>query len=227
MTARLLGIPGSHPVLAAELMLRHRAVPYRRIDLPNRLHRPFVGTVPVLYLGGRHIHTTLAIARALDLSDGEAERWADDTLQDCARVLAQWAAKHDPASLWTFAEGSHLPGPKLLLKAILPLLGRAIFATIRIPDQAVRERLAALPAHLDHCDELIAHSVIGGAEPNAADFQIATCVRLLTLFDDLRPAIVERPVGALALRLAPDYPGRFAAVFPAEWLSAQERSSPR
>lgn len=227
MTATLIGIPGSHPVLAAELMLRYRGVSYRRIDLPNRLHRPFVGTVPVLHLDGRRIRTTMAIARELELSNGDAEAWADDVLQDCARVLAQWAAKHDPASLWTFAAESKLPFPKPLLKAILPLLGRAIFSTIRIPDDAVRERLAALPSHLDHCDDLLAHGVIGGDEPNAADFQIAACVRLLTLFDDLRAPIVERPVGGFALRVAPDYPGRFAAVFPPEWLSAQERSKPR
>jgi glutathione S-transferase len=227
VSARLLGVPGSHAVLAAELMLRHRGIAYRRIDVPNGLHRRIVGTVPVLWLDGERIQTTRAIAARLGLSDGAAEVWADETLQDCVRVLGRWAAKNDPSSHWSFAAGSHLPVPKLVLRPIVPVLGRALFARVQIPADAVRARLQELPSHLDHCDDLIAQGVIGGEKPNAADFQVAASVRLATLFDDLRDAIVERPVGRLALRLAPDYPGRFAPVFPAAWLSAQERSSPR
>ena len=55
-------------------------------------------------------------------------------------------------------------------------------------DEAIERDLKALPGLLDHVDELIVVGVIGGDEPNAADFQIATSVRLLMTFDDLRPA---------------------------------------
>jgi len=51
--------------------------------------------------------------------------------------------------------------------------------------------------------------VIGGENPNAADFQAATSVRLATLIDALAPLLAGRPAAALAQRLAPRYPGRF------------------
>jgi glutathione S-transferase len=60
--------------------------------------------------------------------------------------------------------------------------------------------------------------VIGGERPNAADFQVATCVRLAMCFDQLRERIAARPAGAHALRVCPDYPGRVGAVVPEEWL---------
>ena len=229
MTARLIGIPGSHAVAAAEAMLRHRGIAYTRRDLPNRIHRLLIrgGTVPLLFLDGERVHTTKAIARRLGFAPAPEEDWADETLQQCVRELAQWAAKHDPQSLWSFAERSQLPFPKPLLKAMLPVLGPVIFATIRVGDCDARRRLSELRLHLDHADDLIARGVIGGPEPNATDFQVAASVRLALLFDDLRPAIEPRPAGQLALRLVPDYPGRFAPVFPADWSAAQEASSPR
>ena len=71
---------------------------------------------------------------------------------------------------------------------------------------AVRADLERLPALLDHVDELLAHGVIGGAEPNAADYQIAPSVCLLLAFDQLRPLIEARPAGAFATRVAPALP---------------------
>ena len=77
----------------------------------------------------------------------------------------------------------------------------------------------ALPGQLDRADGWIAEGVVGGEQPNAAHFQVATCVRLLLALDDLRPRIETRPVATLARRLAPDYPGRFREVFPPAWLA--------
>ena len=39
MRATLFGVAASHPSLAAELMLRHKGVDYRRVDLPTVTHR--------------------------------------------------------------------------------------------------------------------------------------------------------------------------------------------
>ena len=52
-------------------------------------------------------------------------------------------------------------------------------------DGEIQRAIAQVPEVLDHVDELIADGVIGGEEPNAADFQIATSVRALLT--------VERP----------------------------------
>jgi len=37
-------------------------------------------------------------------------------------------------------------------------------------------------------------------------------------FDDLRPAIEQRPAAKLAERAAPRYPGRVPPILPAAWL---------
>jgi glutathione S-transferase len=75
-----------------------------------------------------------------------------------------------------------------------------------------------LPGQLDRVDALLAEGVIGAERPNAADFQIAPCVRLAMCFDQLRDRIAARPAGAHAMRVCPDFPGRFTAVLPEAWL---------
>ena len=76
----------------------------------------------------------------------------------------------------------------------------------------------SLPALIDQVDDLIANGVIGGDEPNAADFQIFTSVRLLLCFDDLRPLLDGRPAAEHARRVVRDFPGHVPPVFPIEWL---------
>ena len=95
---------------------------------------------------------------------------------------------------------------------------------MKIPDEVARRHAAALPGHIDRVDELLADGTIGGEQPNALDFQIAPSVRLAMAFDQFRDAIAARPAGAHALRVCPDYPGRFGAVLPPEWLSAPSSS---
>jgi glutathione S-transferase len=237
----LIGIPGSHPTLAAELMLRHKALPYRRVDMPNGSHRvvlPLLGyrsrTVPVARVDGRRVAGSMPIARALDavqpspalLPDGDrraaverAEAWGDTELQEDVRAPARWAAMHDPEAMATFLDGVHMGLPPAVLRASLPLLRPIVGMTLRVPDAEARARLQALVRDLDEVDRLLAEGVIGGPQPNAADFQIAPSVRLALCFDDLRERIDARPAGAFARALCPDYPGRFRAVLPPEWLA--------
>jgi glutathione S-transferase len=99
-----------------------------------------------------------------------------------------------------------------------PIIARAK-KVYGVTDDVVRADLEALPGMLDHVDELVREGVIGGAARNAADYQIATCVRLLLVFDDLREPIERRPAGSLAHEVVPDFPGRVPPVFPADWLA--------
>jgi glutathione S-transferase len=72
---------------------------------------------------------------------------------------------------------------------------------------------------LDHVDELIAKGVIGGDQPNAADFQIATSVRQLLNVGDLEAITRDRPASELAMRLIPEFGTDFPpGLLPAEWL---------
>ena len=102
MKATLFVMPGSHPSMAARLMLERKGIDYRRIDLVPVLSKGilrlagFAGvTVPALRLDGEQIQGTGAIARALDAAAPEppllprdpadraeveaAERWGDET----------------------------------------------------------------------------------------------------------------------------------------------------
>jgi glutathione S-transferase len=242
MKATLYGIPASHPAFAAELILQRKGIEYKRIDLPQWFHRAilrglrFPGkTVPALVLDGRRIQTTKAIARALDAlrpdpplvpTDPDqrarveaAETWADDTLQQVARRLVWWALRQDRKAVDSYLEGAHLLIPVALAKPAAPLIIRILARDNGSTDDASRADLAALPAMLDQVDGWIADGLIGGAEPNVADYQIATTVALLMTLDDLRPAIEARPAGKLAQRLAAGYPGRMPPAFPPDWIT--------
>ena len=82
----------------------------------------------------------------------------------------------------------------------------------------MRADLAALPEILDRIDGWIAEGLIGAEEVNVADLHVATSLALLMTHDDLRRLVPERPGGRLAQRLAPGYPGRMPAAFPADWV---------
>ena len=235
-------VPGSHPSVAAALMLDRKGIDYRRIDFAPAVHRValrLVGfrgrTVPALRIEGRRVQGSRTIARVLDElkpepplfpSDPErraaveqAEEWGDEVLQPLARRLAWATLKRDRSTIDTFLEGARLGIPNgVAARTAAPLI--ALSARLNeATDERARADLAALPGHLDRVDGWIADGVAGGAEPTAADFQIATSLRLLMALDDVRPAIEGRPAGRLATKVVPSFPGRANAALPADWLA--------
>jgi glutathione S-transferase len=157
--------------------------------------------------------------------DDALETWADDELQDCVRQLARWASVRDPDAMATFVEGARLGLPESVVRASLPLIKPTVKMQLKVGDDLARACAEALPAHLDRVDALLADGTIGGEHPNALDFQIAPSVRLAMCFDQLRDGIASRPAGGHAVRVCHDYPGRFGAVLPAEWLEAIDSST--
>jgi glutathione S-transferase len=244
---KLYVIPGSHPSLAAGLMLERKGIPFKTVDMiPGPLKQAqlrlmgFPGdTVPALKLNGEKLQGSREISRELDRRVPEpplfpadaskrsavedAERWGDEVLQPAARRLIWNAQGRDHSTLTTYSEEAKLPVPGFLASA---LAGPTVAMAKRrnhAGDETVRRDLAELPAMLDRVDQLIKDELIGGHEPNAADFQIAPSLRLMTTLDDLRPAIESRPAGELAMRLLPHFPGRTPAVYPADWLEPLRR----
>lgn len=236
--ATLYGIPASHPVYAVELMLARKGVDYRRIDLPQWFHRPmlralrFPGmTVPALVLDGRRLQTTKVIARALDARTPEPrlvpadprveeiETWCDGDFQQMGRRLVYWALLRHREAVAGYLEGARLIMPRFMVTPLAPAVIRILVRHHKARDEAVRQDLAALPGLLDRIDGWIADGLLGGTEPNVADYQVATSLALLMSLDDLRPAIEARPAGRLALRIAPNYPGRMPPAFPQDWLT--------
>ena len=236
-------IPGSHPSVAAELMLRYKGIDYKRRDLITAMHIPilkamgFPGrTVPALKADGRKVQGSRDIARFLDEvkpepplfpADSaqrdaveEAERWGDEELQPVPRRIAWVALGRDHSTVKSLLEGYKLGMPTSVAAATAaPIIWAEKKINKATPD-AVQADLAAVPGLLDHVDSLIAQGVIGGDQPNAADFQIATSVRLLMVFDQLLPLIAGRPAEALALKVAPEFNGRIPAALPPEWVPA-------
>jgi glutathione S-transferase len=236
---RLYSIPGSHPSLAAQLMLKRKGVEYKRTDLISPFHRPvlravgFSGvTVPAIKADGRKVQGTRAVAEWLDevrpepplvpadperrRAVDEAERWGDQELQPRARRITWWAMKRDRSGVESFMYDARLGLPvSVVAKTAAPAIWAAAKAN-NVTEQGVRTDLEALPGLFDQVDALLAEGVIGGDELNVADYQIATSVRLLMAFDDLRASLEARPAGKHALRVVPEFPARVPPVFDAE-----------
>ena len=129
------------------------------------------------------------------------------------------AIKRDKAPLRSYTEGAKIGIPIGLAMATAAPIIYAEQKINDVTDAAVADDLAALPGMIDRIDAWIASGVIGGEQPNAADFQIATGLRLAMTLDDLRPAIEVRPAGEMAIRVVPTFPGRTPAILPAAWLA--------
>jgi len=241
MDARLYVIPASHPSVAAQLMLEHKGISYKRTDLLPVISKGilraagFPGiTVPALKVDGRRVQGSREISRALDeikpdpplfpadpdlrAAVEEAERWGDEVLQPPMRQILWWTIKRDKAPLRSYSEGAKLGVPiSLAMKTAAPIVALSSRFN-EADDEHVRQALAAMPAMLDKVDAWIADGVLGGEQLNAADFQVAPSLRLAMTLEDLRPAIEGRPAGKLAMRVSPDYPGRTPRILPPAWL---------
>jgi glutathione S-transferase len=236
--ATLFALPASHPSLAAQLMLEHKGVEYRRIDLvaaTQRVILPALGfprnTVPAIRLAGAKIQGTREIALALDAlipspplfpadperrrEVEEAEAWGNEVLQPVPRRLVWNALRRDSSTLETYLEGASMGIPTPIAARTAAPFVIASRRFNRATDEAAVRDLAALPGLIDRVDELIERGVIGGAERNAADYQIATSVSLLLTMDDVRPLIEGRPAERLARDVVKNQPGHMPRVYAA------------
>ena len=191
-----------------------------RRTLPLRLGDR-LGTVPALAADGERISTNRRIARFLDdrhphpplfpvdperrRAVEDAERWANDTLQMAARRIALgWALREPSAIARETADGRMgylLYRSALARRLIIPVIGRLIFA---VDPGSDRELLAELRTLLDRVDAWIAEGVLGGAQPNAADFMVAPSLALILYRPDVMPLFEGRPALELVDRLLPE-----------------------
>jgi glutathione S-transferase len=248
VNARLYVIPGSHPAMAARLMLETKGIEYKRTDLLPVMSRGITraagfpgNTVPALKIEGEKVQGTGKIARRLDElvpeprlvpTDPEelakveqVEAFGDDDLQSIARRTLWNALGRDRSPLRSYSEGAKLGIPiGIAVKTAGPVVATAKRMN-GADDDTVRNAIAALPAALDKVDAWIAEGTIGGEQPNIGDYQIAPSLRLLMTLDDIRPFIEDRPAGKLAVRVVPDYPGKTPQILPAEWLEPLRATS--
>jgi len=247
--ARLYTVPGSHPGAAAQAMLAHKGIEYKRTDLMPVLSRGVLrivgfpaNTVPAAKIDGKRTQGSRQIARELEMLQPdpplfpadpeqraaveEVERFGDEQLQHPVRQIIWWSLRRDMAPLVSFTEGAKLGIPinSVTVKSSAPIVMMAAKVNDST-DLNVRKDLRDFGALLDRVDEAIAAGTIDGEELNAADFQIAASIRLAMTLADLRPAIEARPAGAHARRVIPDFPGDIPPILPADWLEPYSPAS--
>lgn len=240
MPAKLYSLELSHPSHAARLMLERKGIEHEVIDLLGGMHpaqlrlRGFRGgTVPALRIDGRRIQGSRQISRVLEELQPEprlfppepaprraveaAEEWGERELQPIPRRLFRWTLIRNRGFRRQMVRLAGMPLPGLMSRGMIPVI-HGLARAANADDATVEADLRDLPATLDRVDSLIAEGVIGGEQPNAADLQIGTTVRVLLAFEDLRERIEPRPAAELARRTLPRYPGPLRLDLPAELL---------
>ena len=245
MAVRLYTVPASHPSAAVERALQLKGADYERVELITSLHKPiqrarFGGwSVPsAIFEDGTKVLGSRNIMRALEErypepplypADGEAragmlraEQWGEEVLQPLARRLTWAALKRAPQAMRSYLEGAELPLPKGMAMLGAPMVLRAAVRMNGASDENVRADLMHLDSHLERADDWISDGVFGGEQANAADLQIGASIRLMQTLGDLAPRLDARPVGELARRWFPEYPGFTPALsLPPPWLAAR------
>jgi glutathione S-transferase len=237
---KLYGLTVSHPSVAAHLMLEHKRLDHRVINIQPGLPPVVVRlagfsgiTVPALEVDGRRVQGSLAISRALDelqpvpalfpedadhrRAVEEAEAWGERELQPMPRRMYRWGLVRERELRRRLIEVAGMPAPALTSVLNAPL-ARMFAAMVGADDDAVRRDLWELPGRLDRVDALISAGTIGSDEPNAADFQIAPTLRVMLSFHDLRPSLEGRPAADLARRHVPHWPDEVPSFLPQGWL---------
>ena len=229
-------------------MLRHKGIEHEIVDVPPGSQRALLrlrgfpeGTVPAMTIDDRKVQGSLEISRALEelkpdppLFPGdparraaveEAEAWGEAALQSLPRNFFRWGVTHDGELRLALAKATNMPAPEISARLAKPVGWYFSRIVSGATDETVEAQLAALPQLLDHVDRLIAAGVIGGEQLNAADFQIATSIRVLLNFPQLRPLLESRPSAELAMRIAPNFGREMPLKLPADWIPAPAQTS--
>jgi len=227
-TATLYGIPGSHAVRSGELMLEHKGIDFQRVNFPAGPHRVLVRLIgfngdrvpAVKFEDGRRAQGTRELPRVLDelvpesrlvLDDPralEAERWADDVLQQWARRMVASTGSRNPDALAGRGADGRLG--KLLSPFEQPrrVTARLVLVAFRVTKEQLRDDRERTGEILDRVDAWIAEGVLNGEELRSPDFSIASSLALAEYIVALQPELRRRPLWELLERV---FSGRGAA----------------
>ncbi len=178
------GIPGSHAVRTGELMLEYKGIEFRRVNFPPGSHRVIVrllgfpgDRVPaVKFEDGRRAQGTRELPRVLDelvpeprlVSDDpralEAERWADDVLQQWARRMVSSTGSRNPDALAGRGAGGRLGALLTPYERPRRVVARMVLVAFRVTKEQLRDDRERTGEILDRVDAWIAR---GRAERRA------------------------------------------------------------
>lgn len=240
---KLYVLPGSHPCAAVEAALRLKSLQFKRIDwlpLTQLAAGPLLyggNTVPGMRIGRERLVGSRRIMRRLDElapepallpAPGtpayaqvlEAERWGDEVLQSVPRRILDLCFVRRPETMLSYVGDAKLPLPEAMQRPAAPLTAKLMAIRNKAREESVRADLAALPAQLERIDRWIEEGLLGVEQPNAADLQIGSTIRLLLTVRDLVPLVQAHPAAALA-RYFPPIAGEIpAGILPVAWIPA-------
>ncbi len=240
MSIKLYVLPGSHPCAAVEVAMRRKGIPFQQVNLLPMVQvaaGPLLyggTTVPGMRIDGERLVGSRTIMRRLDLLAPEppllpadpverervleAEQWGDEVFQSVPRRVLDAGFLRNPGAMESYVGDAKLPLPRALMRPALPLTAKMMARRNHAQEGPVRADLAELAGQLEKIDAWIAEGLLGGDEPNAADLQIGSTIRLLETIRDVRPLIDGHPAAALT-RYFPPMSGEIpAGTLPAEWL---------
>jgi glutathione S-transferase len=242
VSVKLYVLPGSHPCAAVEVAMRMKSIPYKRVDLlpmvPLAVGPLMWGgtTVPGVRINGEKLVGSRTIMRKLDEmvsepamlpSDPdqrervlEAERWGDEVFQSMPRRILDAAFLRDASCMESYAAEAKMPLPRPLLRPALPLTARLMALRNKAQDENVIKDIEALPAQFEKIDAWIAEGLLGGEQPNAADLQIGSTIRLLETIADMRPLLAGHAATDLTRYFPPMVGEAPAGTLPAEMLKS-------
>jgi glutathione S-transferase len=205
-------------------MLEHKGIDFRRVNFPPGPHRVLVRLVgfrghrvpAVKFDDGRRAQGTREFPRALDelvpvprrVPDDpralEAERWADDVLQQWARRMVASTGARDPDALAGRGADGRLG--VLLTRHERPrrTVARAVLLAFRVTNEQRREDRERTGELLDQVDAWIADGVLGGDELRSPDFAIASSLALVEYIVALQRELRRRPLMELVERVFSD-----------------------
>jgi glutathione S-transferase len=221
MTATLYGIPGSHAVRTGELMLEHKEIPFRRVNLPPGPHRVLVRVmgfkgdrVPaVKFEDGSRAQGTRELPRVLDAmvpgrplvpedaAGLEAEAWADDVLQQWARRMVAAAGARNPDSLAGRGADGRLGVLLTRHELSRRTVARAVLMVFGATKERQREDVERTGETLDRVDAWIEEGVLNGEELRSPDFAVASSLALIEYIVALQPELRRRPAIGLLDRV--------------------------
>ncbi len=222
--------------------MRMKSIPYSRVDLlplvPVAIGPLLWGgtTVPGVRVDGERLVGSRTIMRKLDAmvpepallpADAsrreqvlEAERWGDEVFQSMPRRILDAAFLRNSACMESYAGEAKMPLPRPMLRPALPLTARLMALRNKAQDENVRADIKALPAQLEKIDAWIADGLLGAEQPNAADLQIGSTIRLLNTIADMRPVLDGHSATQLTRYFPPMVGETPAGTLPAELLAA-------
>jgi len=205
-------------------MLEHKGIDFRRVNFPPGPHRVLVRVmgfkgdrVPaVKFDDGRRAQGTRELPRVLDelvpeprlVPDDpralEAERWADDVLQQWARRMVASAGARDPDALAGRGADGRLG--VLLTRHERPrrTVARAVLMAFRVTKEQLRDDRERTGEILDKVDGWVAEGVLNGDELRSPDLAIASSLALVEYIVALQPELRRRPLMKLIERVFSD-----------------------